>query len=298
MVKIGLVNWIITLKSERKVTGGQTEYRIHLQPEYRSYIINKRIENNIRPIAILLPERAIEFERICIKSKSFSGCIVVDDYDFVDNKRDIFQKTRYLSFEIATMALNWQCNEKLGVFEETKRDYIYILATNIMKFIERNESDDVEIKDMYNLVEEQRAAEQRIHERELEAIRRAEEIWQAHNEEEIRRQGFYKEAEKISLELLNSLISENEKKEIEKEGSLIVENVLGKFVIPTTRHGLIEKYVDGKYEASYCIVYKDYSIPYGDEIAMKYILLKTDLQKFLQTANQMVTTPYLARRIQ
>ena len=108
----------------------------------------------------------------------------------------------------------------------------------------------------------------------------------ARTEAEYTRQREYRNAaDTESLKLMLSWLSETERDEAVNSGYVTVNNDKGRFVVPVG-HGKVKRFVNDQEEAQYCMIFRDYTIPVGDEVLMKVALLKTDPERFLREANR------------
>jgi hypothetical protein len=95
----------------------------------------------------------------------------------------------------------------------------------------------------------------------------------------------YNDAAKRSYELLADWLTPAERQEAAESSKVTVTNRLGKWIVPLG-YGKVTRFVNGHIEAQYCLVPEDDSIPLGDEVLTKVLLLKGDPEAFLAKANR------------
>ena len=177
----------------------------------------------------------------------------------------------------------------------------YIITCGIMKAVETGNSDNTDdAVEQIDLREDMLAIRREKARQAQEAARLAMEAWEAHLTDVQRHSRMSAEEKQkaydASVGLLWRYLDEEEREEAKSKGYVTVKTLSGDFLVPVKAHGLVEQYVDGKYKASYCIVFEDYSIPCGDEALMKVILLKADIARFMKFANKFVNHPCMRRR--
>jgi hypothetical protein len=167
---------------------------------------------------------------------------------------------------------------------------IYAVKIAIMKAVEKGESDPVEQADFADLVgdmEEMRTQREALA-REVQQL--AEGAMAAHYADIFMRYRAGKKATtegvKKSKELLFEYLTEAERKEAKKHGTITVRNLLGDFKVFVRKHGFIQQFVEGKHVADYCVVFADYNIPHYDEVLMKVLLLRSDPERLMKVANK------------
>lgn len=165
------------------------------------------------------------------------------------------------------------------------------LANATMSFVQHGTSDADARVDFIDLVESRREAIESLRlEHQQQEVRRQENIAAAAVLRETRqreyefKEQFRKEAEVKSLELLYSRLSAEEREEAERHRKITIPLGDHKFVIPVHYGSVLQYDKDDLQIASYCIVYQDPTIPYGDVALMKYILLKSDPKTFFKIA--------------
>lgn len=95
-----------------------------------------------------------------------------------------------------------------------------------------------------------------------------------------------KEIIERSWQFLESIVPKSVLEDARKVGFLIVKNTIGEFHIPLNKWEFVKLFKSGVKECDYCLHFEDYSIPEGDEIAMKYTLLLSDPEMFILKANE------------
>lgn len=94
------------------------------------------------------------------------------------------------------------------------------------------------------------------------------------------------EADKKANEWLLSFLSDAQKKEWEKRRWFTVHSKDSKRRYQVTEHNRVyELDKEGLRIRSFCVHMKDQSLPLGDELCVKKLLLEHDEKRFLETAN-------------
>jgi len=277
MIRIGLSRWFIQA-AKTPAPNGHVKISLTMVPQASRFRVLVKHWHGLRDELV---ERDIEVEPILVERSELR-------YDL--ERKALREATvwQLLAGELASSAVE-SCLRQ-GIVDCAGYDRaagIWLVKTALMKNVERGQSDVPETTEYIDLAADMRAIREERERQRIERERLARNAYAAHVEELARRERERPET-KLSFELLYSLISAAEKKEAEEKGRITIRNVFGEFRIPVATYGLVERYVDKVYEASYCIVFKDHSIPLGDECLMKIALLKTDPQKFLKTANRFV----------
>ena len=89
-----------------------------------------------------------------------------------------------------------------------------------------------------------------------------------------------------SMLLLRSSLSRPGLLEVGETGCLTIGTPLGRFVVPVTRMGMVQRFLGDCLEGHYCLVTADPGIPWGDEVMARILLLRTDAERFLRTARR------------
>lgn len=276
MIRIGLTRWFVRAIRLPK-NGGQVVFRLDLVPQAKTYRVSADVSHGL--------STRVETRLVSQEAISASGCHLA--YDMRANAEVL--AWRQLAMEIASAAVNKCLQNGLvmsGGFDKAEADYGVFGA--LMRAVESGVSDADDQVDFIDLVPDMHAMRTERHARQQEARRIEDEANRAHREEQQRHQALFKQhsdaAGAASMDLLRSYLNDKEKKELAERGKVTVRNFMGEFVVPVIAHGLIRHYVEGEYYASYCVVFKDWTIPFGDEALMKIMLLKADPKRLIKTA--------------
>ena len=277
MIRIGLSRWFVqALKTPAPC--GHVELSLTLIPQAAQYRV---LAKQWHGLLSELVEQDVEVEPILVGRSELR-------YDLERKPIREVAAWQLMAGELASSAVENCLRQGIVDFDGYDRAAgVWLVKTALMKSVERGQSDAPETTDYINLVADMRAIREERARQRIERERLALEAYAVHQQEMAMRDRERPET-KLSFDLLYSVISEAEKKEAEDKGRITVRNVLGEFRVPVATHGLVQRYIDGKYEASYCVVFEDYTLPLGDEVLMKYALLKTDPRRFLKTANRFV----------
>lgn len=286
MIRIGFVRWLIQAELKPR-NGGQTEVVLSLVPQAKRYKIFTKEWYGTRDSMV---EKEVPAAPISVSHTELS-------YDLLRAKK-LFEVAKRLTAELASSAIQYSIRTGLVNFENHNLIAVnYLVSTAIMRVVESGVSDLLELVDSIDLTGDMRTLyDERQRQRAADA-QRGREAWAAHNAEQQAYREQHEKAVQISMDLLYSFLSPSERQEAETKGQVTVTNFAGKFVVPVTAHGLVKQYVNDEYHMSYCIVYRDYSIPVGDEALMKIALLKSDLQSFMKTANKFHEKSGIRRRV-
>lgn len=264
MIRIGLSRWYVEA-SQKPMNLGLARTFLSLVPQASRY---KVITPVWKGLTRELSEKTIAVDKISVYFD-------MSQYDISKNPRSYMQSVSSIAAELANKAVSLCMNKGIVYFQDfPKIASEYLVKVAITKAIQSGKSDELNLVDEVDLVPEMREI---LEERQRE-IARQQERWEAS-----------KFSTSKSMELLRQFLNE---KEIEEMDSLkrvsVISGNYGTFLVPITPHGLVARYIDGKYDGHYCIVFKDHTIPLGDEILMKIALLKADPDKFLSIANKFV----------
>jgi hypothetical protein len=278
MIRIGLTRWFVSVERAPQ-RGGRVLLGLELCPQAREYVVSAAEWKGIH--------RSIE--RKFVSPHQFRMVQELDNADMMSSRYIEVAAWSSLAQEVATEAVSECLRLGLVDFDEFPRQEAeYLVVAAAMKAVESGLSDTIEMVDNINLVADMEAMRNDREVRRAEARRLAEEAWLAHRDEMGRRSAFAKEGHETSMKTLYGYLTEAEAKEAREKGRVTVRLPIGDFIVPVTGHGLIRQYVDGKYKMSYCVVFLDYSLPIGDEVLMKIILLKADPKKLMNVANKFV----------
>ena len=285
MVRVGFVRWLVECGLIPK-NHGMSKILFRLTPQADTYHSLVKVWHGIRS----------ELEEVDIPTVAHEVSASELTYDLKPAK--LMQHINILASELADRVVNYCINRGIVDYQGyDKAAAVYIVKTSLVNAAIANRSDPLEretridlVPDMRACIEErQRAAEERQRAAE-EAWRQHQAEWEAHREEREAQarveQEEYEKANKVSFDLLYSMLTPAEAKEAKETHWVTIKTLMGDFKIPVCAHGLTKLYVEGKYKASYCVVFADHRIPCGDEVLMKVALLKTDPERFLRVANK------------
>jgi hypothetical protein len=201
----------------------------------------------------------------------------------------LLQYANSLAAELADNVVRYCVNKGIVDYQGyDQRAANLIVKTALVNAAIAGRSDPLDREGRIDLVPDMRAC---IAEREREQVERqrvAAEAYAQHQAERLEHLKVQDKATAVSFDLLYSFLTPAEAEEAKKTHWITVKTLLGDFKVPVCAHGLAKLYVDGKYKASYCVVFADYRIPVGDEVLMKVALLKTDPERFIKTAHKFV----------
>jgi hypothetical protein len=284
MIRIGFVRWFITVV-KRPMNFGMVEYEFKLisQGIRYGYLVSAwhGVNNS-------LEERIVEPQDFAVKRRE-------DRYGLSPAKEAVLIDS--LATEIASSAVHYSIGVGIVDFDDFGiPGAIHLVKTALVNAAATGESDVIERVPFIDLIADMRELRaERDRERlaqEAAFDQRREEAAAAEYEMNKKRKG----AVAKSFKLLETMLKPSEMEEARAHGRITIKTIGGDFVIPTTSHGLVKHYVDGVYKVSYCVMFKDHTLPIGDEILMKVALIKTDPAKFIKTANKFVETARGGRR--
>lgn len=258
MVQFGDIELLIRL-NKTPLNGGRVRLCFVIETSAKKYR-----QLHIDPVSATAPEQDIE-------GVSFSNWSDHDSYGF-KLKAQIIEWRRLISATVSEVIQ--ACWKKqllnLGHAQQWRR-----LEQEAIRALQSGENDTQPRVELIDL-----AARQRAEVESALASLRASRILSAQREQEAaaareilrKRQAykiqFEKEAKEAAFKLLFSRLTPEERQEAETQRQITVRNHLGKFVIPID-NGLVNRYErEDKYVASYCIVYRDPTIPAGDVALM------------------------------
>ena len=276
MVRIGLTRWFVDVRKE-SMPRGEIRFVLALQPQASRYRV---LEHRWAGIHDEWVEREVEAKGIEIARVGLA-------YDLACNPVRQMELLCNAASDLATQAVEYALRHGLVSFASfDKSASVYVVRTIVLRAVERGQSDVPELVERIDLVAEMRAIREERERQALELERLQREAYMVHLEEAARRATSRSESAATSFDLLYSFLSERETKEAREKGHVTVETAAGVFVVPVLVHGMVERYVNGQCEGNYCVVFRDWMIPLGDEVLMKIALLKADPHKFLRVANR------------
>lgn len=95
-------------------------------------------------------------------------------------------------------------------------------------------------------------------------------------------------AQETSLRLLKKWLTVEEWKQIRDNGEMAIPSKRDAntiYIVKKDVKQMVEVFKDKKYQHKLCLHLKDHQLPVGDQLLAKIILLKTDEERFLMTAN-------------
>jgi hypothetical protein len=277
MVRVGFVRWFVNVKLVPQ-NGGMTRLQFDLIPQADTYHTLVKVWEGIRS--------KVEERNVPVVTQSVSA--VELNYDLRAAK--LMQYIRTLSSELADKVVNHCIG--LGIVDYIGYDKsaaVYIVRTALQNAAFKNQSDNEQERvALIDLVPDMRACQVERERQRAEAHRMAAEAWAVHQAEALERRKHGDKALAVSFDLLYSMLTPAETEEAKSKYQVTVKTPSCDMVVPVHQHGLVKQYIDGKYTASYCVVFQDYSIPVGDEVLMKIALIKADPKRFFQVANKFV----------
>jgi len=268
VVIIGPTRWFVD-HFRHPQRGGRTMYEIALIPEAVTYKICKKVYHGLDP-------RMVN-EDVQPKDLVVTAWLNTREAYGKDELRLAKSLCQELAAEAIGECLRLQLFKPEGL-EKYARQLVVADVLERSLQVPPDEIVQVEDIDLVAIMLQEEA------DRRLEADRVA-----AEKEHEFReRQKRAKASLNKSMELLFSNLPPNLVEEAKTKNTITVDKNGEKYVIPLQQHGFVKRYNrDGKLIHEYCLVFRDYDIPLGDEVLMKMILIKSDLKTFLAKANCM-----------
>jgi len=266
MVTIGPTRWFVRF-SRQQQRGGRTQYDLSLVSEAKKYLISKveydgleqRVVDAVVPIdPIGVTAWLNTWEAYGAEEARLSASLCQD-----------------LSVQAVGEALRLQlfrpvCEEKYARQLVVQQGLLMALQKPIEDMVQVEQTD---IRaDLLAVIEARRIYEEVRTREELE-------LRMATRKENA-------EALKRSLELLFENLTPDLIEEAKRDKVITVKKGGDTWVVPVETHGMVKRYdKDGEYVGRYCLTFLAGGLPAGDEALMKYILIKSDLKRFLKTAN-------------
>ena len=267
MITIGPTRWFAqaTRVQER---GGRTKYDLRLLPEADKDLITKLIYEGLH-------ERVVEAE---LFPEDISVTAWLNTWEACGADELRFCKS--LCEELAAQAVGE--GMRLHIFRpEGLEKYVrqLVVSEGLLKAIQRpNETavfvEEIDVReDLREAIDAKRFAAER-------AVQAAQELHE-------REHKYSAESRKRSMELLYDNLPEGLVKEAKEYHKITIITEKGeRFIVPLMTHGMVERYnKDGVYIGKYCLLFAEHSMPVGDEVLMKMILIKSDLKTFIKKAN-------------
>jgi len=257
MIPIGKTFWFASAW-EQPVGHGETRLSMLLTPQARRYRAGAAVDT--RPFQVNRTASTYELS--------------------ADRKAEAAAS---MARELADEVVRW-CNN-VGLVDSNLRPWMIATYNGLIECCQRGYPDDlsdgqVDEIDLRRIIVEERAVREQSEYRRLLNEARA-----AGDADAERR----KDATRRSFDLLVNWLTPAERDEAASYGRITVKNDHGTFVVPVG-YGKVARYVDGKPEAEYCMVFESPDIPLGDEVLMKVGLIKTDPERFLKEANRFAAT--------
>lgn len=267
MITIGPTRWFAqaTRVPER---GGRTKYDLRLLPEADKYLITKLVYEG-------LSEKLVEAE---LFPEDISVTAWLNTWEACGAEE--LRLCKSLCEELAAQAVGE--GMRLHIFRpEGLEKYArqLVISEGLLRAIQKpNETptfiEEADVReDLREIIEAKRLA-----------VERAAQAAQEQYEKEHK---YSAESRKRSMELLYENLPEDLVKEAKEHRKITINTEKGeRFVVPVESHGLVERYnKDGVYVGRYCLIFAEHSMPVGDEVLMKMILIKSDLKTFIRKAN-------------
>lgn len=274
MVGMGHSRWFVSV-SRKNERGGYVRYDASVVPNARRYRI------------LALSAGGEPFPReVCLRP-----CRVSEKLDAYDaSARADMEVASRLSRELSIELVGECLAAGILTSRIDKAALIHVANRLIIQCFQGGLSEEAEPEDMLDLYPDMLEALERRRVEEAEHARLAEEEYRRHAAEASYRRALSKAGFAKSFELLSAFLSESEKEEARSRGTVTVRNTYGEFRVPMSEHAFVEQYVGDMYKASYCVVFKDWSIPLGDEVLMKVALLKACPKRFFDVANKFLNS--------
>lgn len=269
MIRIGHSRWFAS-GHRKPIPGGRLEIQLSLSPQARRF---KVFAKEWRGLEYDLVDKVVEVRTVTKSAQ-------IDNYEFCGPVG--LQVVSALAREVAEDAVG-ECIYRNVVSGDDydKAAGIYLVRVAVMRAAQSALAEPPEQAEEIDLSGDMRAAYE-------ERERQRQRAWQEHLARQAERTVASSEAAKKSIELLYSYLTPAELAEAKSKHHVTVKTLAGEFVVPVVGHGLIRQYQDGRYVQSLCVVFRDHSIPLGDEALMKIAFLKTDPQKLFKISNKFV----------
>lgn len=224
-----------------------------------------------------------------VQTRSFEVPFLLPRYQKISHTVEQLKRAALtLSSDVVRYCINNDILDSLGCEINA---VTYLVNFALMRLIETGTSDEeqelIEEVDLVPDMTEMRIIRQREIEEQREQTRLA---YQQHLIEQgiAREQALEKSniVMKKSFDFLAKFLNVNEKEMLEKYKCIKISNLLGDFFIHPYNHSMVDQFYEGKYMQSHCVVFKDVTLPVGDEAAMKVALLKTDIKRFINISNK------------
>ena len=266
MITIGPTRWFAqaTRVDER---GGRSRFDLRLIPEANKYKIVKSIYEGLDEVIV---EADLFPEEISVTSwlNTWEAC-----------GSEVLRLCKSLCEELAAEAVGEALLKQIfrpeGLEKYARQ---LIISEGLLKAVQKPNEDtqyveEIDIReDLREAIEGKRLAAERISREEME--------------QRDQQRKFSVESRKRSMQLLYDNLPEDLVHEAKTNSTLTITNKGEKFIIPVKTHGLVERYnKKGEYVGKYCLIFAECSMPVGDEVLMKMILVKSDLKTFLKKAN-------------
>lgn len=272
MICMGHSRWFVSV-SRMNERGGYVKYDASVHPSASRY----------RILAMSADGEPFPKE-VCVKS-----CLVCEKLDAHDSHpRTDMEVASRLSRELSIELVGECLSAGIVTSRIDKSAMIHVANRLIIQCFQSGISDNFESKDLIDLYPDMLEALERRRIEEAEHARLINEEYRRHAAEASYKRAMSNAGLAKSFELLSSFLSVSEKDEARSTGAVTVKNVYGEFRVPLSSYAFVEQYVDKNYMASYCVVFRDWSIPLGDEVLMKIALLKACPKKFFDVANKFI----------
>ncbi len=278
MIRIGLSRWQ-TIFENKLIGNNQERMCLKMVPQALKYkVLYKKwsgLHSNLETKTVL--------------TKSFEAPFVFERYQKIGYTVEQLKKgANSLASDAVRYCITHDIVDHNGIEVSA---VIYLVNHALMRLVETGTSDTeqdlIEEVDLVGDMATMRAERDR---QIAEQQRQMQLAYQQHLEDQGIARKYAKEkseeAIKKSFEFLGKFLNTAEKEMLAKYNCIKVSNCAGDFFIYPSSHAMVDQFIENKYIQSHCVVFKDYTLPVGDETAMKVALLKTDIQRFLQISNK------------
>jgi hypothetical protein len=286
MIRVGRVGWFFNFYQEHIRGSEENRFVLELISEYKSYIVPTSLRDFIvRPLYVH-PEPTLPIK--IVSPKPIRLIFFASKFNNKDILFNLAKAVKELAIEVVGECVN---NGLVCVEVFQKQLAIKLCERYFTKRIQDNlvsePINQLEDINLHNLLEQERREEEARLREEMRLIREEQEArYREYREKDLERQKRANESLRKSFELLDYMLPP-EQKENMKKGYLKIERECGTFFIPTKyAHGLVQRFENGIHVENLCVQFKNWEIPVGDEILMKYLFIKEDVETFIKVANR------------
>lgn len=274
MFRIGVVGWLIRLS--RKSAYGRTSFKVELQTEAKTYRLPQ------------VHQKLLDIEIVNVSPSPTMTQEETDSYPLPAIKEILIW--RRLADEAATKNLYDVFNLNLIDLYISFNNARQCLVDEIMQYVKHGKSDDFETQiDLIDLMSDELSEDVNIengrlraraviaHARDMKERKALGKLYDARQRQK------QIDASRTAFDLLTSRLNPEEVQQIQDYDVVVVSNSTGDWIVPLDG-GLVHRYKDRQFVASYCIQ-PAYSVPVFDSILYKVIMLKKSTRQFLSIAN-------------